>query len=134
MANKGSIRGRVGAAKVRVVRVGQQAAEKAKAAAAAAQKRYAAAKAKLSGKGMAIEHGIASLAGAALTGALRGMDAELLGIDAEIIAAGAAIGAGVMLPVGPRIGGDLIVLGAGALGPAASDMVEGLVGGDGGEE
>lgn len=120
------------AAKTRVVHVGKAALASAKNAAAGARARLAGANAKVKAKSTGLKYGLASLAGAAVTGAARGLtDGEVMGFDtAHAVAAGLGV-AGAFLP--GEMGNFAITAAAGAEGPALADLVEGLVSG-GGEE
>lgn len=124
--------GKAKAAKTRVVHVGKAALASAKSAAASARARVASVSAKVKSKATGVKYAMASLAGAAVTGAARGMtDGEVMGFDtAHVVAAGLGV-AGAVMP--GEWGNFAITAAAGAEGPALADMVEGLVGGGDGE-
>jgi len=115
----------------KIVRVGGNAVKKAKELAASARSRLSAVNAKVKSKVTGLKYAAASVAGAALTGAARGLtdDGEVMGFDAAHAVTAALGVAGAMVSGEP---GNLLVTAAGgAEGPVVSDFVEDLVRGDG---
>lgn len=81
------------------------------------------------GKGGNIEAAVATIAGGAVSGAIKAKFPEVMGFDTRIPVAVGAVGAGLFLVKG-RMGGWLVNIGAGTAACIISDVVEDMLDGD----
>lgn len=81
------------------------------------------------GKGGNLEAAGATIAGGAISGALKAKFPEVAGFDTRWIAGGLGVGAGLFLVKG-RLGGAVLNAGAGVLACSVSDVVEDWLDGD----
>lgn len=126
----GKVKAKARAVATRVVHVGKGALKKAESALASTRARLAAVKKNAGGKGMAVEHGIATIGGGAASGALQVYLPEVAGFDSRIPVGAGLFALGLFGPLSPRIGGDVMSAAAGMLACVAEDMVEDALDGD----